>query len=67
MIRCLDPNLSGCGDARSCPEGQPSPRADSMSASQGAISQQDRGFHTVPGGTDAGDLLFRPRVDVIEI
>ena len=43
-------------------EGQLSPRAGSMSASQSAITQLGRGFHTLRGGIHPEDLPLRPRV-----
>ena len=59
-----DGNISSPGAAgqRRWPEGQLSPRAGSKSPRQSAITQWGWSFHTVRGGIDSGDLLFRPRV-----
>ena len=39
-----------------------------MSPGQSAITQWDRGFHTLRGGIDPDDLRFRPRlVGVVEM
>ena len=59
-----DGNLSSPGAAgpRRGPKGQLSPRAGSKSPSQSAITLWGWIFHTVRGGIDPGDQLFRPRV-----
>ena len=56
--------LSSPGAGAPCrwPEGQLSPRADSMSPSQSAISQWGWGFHAVWGDIDPENLRFRPRL-----
>ena len=65
-----DTTLSSPGAAgpRRWPEGQLSPRAGSMSLIQSATSQWGWGFHTLRGGIDPEDLLFRPRaVGVVDL
>ena len=65
-----DKTLSSLGAAgpRRWQEGQPSPRASSMSLIQSATSQWGWGFHTRRGGIDPGDLCFRPRVvGIVEV
>ena len=58
----------GAAGPRRWPDGQLSPRAGSMSPSQSTITQWGRGFHTLRGGIDPGDLRLRPRVvRVVEI
>ena len=60
-----DETLSSPGAAGPlrCPERQLSPRVGSMSLmSQLVTSQLVRGFNTLRGGIDPGDLRFRPRV-----
>ena len=53
---------SGATGPRRCPEGKLSPRVGSISLSQLATGQLGWGFHTLWGGTDPGDLRFRPLV-----
>ena len=71
-------NEFGCGNEtisspgavgpRHWPQGQLSPRADRMSASQSAITQGGLGFYTVRGGVYPGDLRFQSQiVRVVEI
>ena len=57
-----DGTLSSKGAAgpRRWPEGQFSPRPDSMSSSQPAISQWGWGLHTVLGDMDSWELSFIP-------
>ena len=56
---CSSPGATG---PQRWPEGQPSPRAGSMSLSQSATSQLVWGFHTLRGGIDPRGLPFRPQV-----
>ena len=58
-----DGSLSSPGAAgpRHWPEGQLSPRADRMSASQSAIIQGPSGLYIVRGGVDPGGHCIRPR------
>ena len=60
-----DGNLSCLGAAGPLrwPEGQLSPRAGSMSASESAITQWGWGLQSLRGGIDPGDQCFRHRVD----
>ena len=47
---------------RGWPGGKLLPRAGSVGPSQTSITQWDRGFHTLRGGIDPGDLRFCPGV-----
>ena len=49
----------GAAGPRRWPKGQLSPRAGSRSPRQSAITQWGRGFHTLLGGNDLGDLSLR--------
>ena len=51
----------GAAGPRHWPEGQLSPRADRMSASQSAIIQGPSGLYIVRGGVDPGGHCIRPR------
>ena len=61
LIRDGKISSPGAEGPRRCPEGQLSPRVDSMSLSQLAARRLGWGFHTLRGGIYP-DLRFRPRV-----
>ena len=62
LIRGWEISSSGAAGPQRWPEGQLSPRADSMSTSQPSICQWGWSFHTLRGGIDPRDLHCRPRV-----